>query len=405
MSITEDQYFEAINNNYTDFSKVNFIWTIPYKLITPSPGYPTEDEQSYEGTDYLRTSPKNPNDFDSVVESFPVLGIIITPSWYCSDVFVAVNRYDPKTFNQIYLDNKDSSNNYWQVSNSGGIDKGAYWLYLAEGSAIYMYLSNTLRAMNKVHAIYKHLASVSPTKDRNQLLNDTLDQIIQNSQTGNMNDVYVQYKSLFSSNSAKRNYFVLDDQHWEDYLNTVSKTVSDTGNSIRNFLLGIINILTDESVATNNYPLTNTPLNGLYVYYAQEFNNMGKSGAVNPVDPYLKDIAHNYGAIMMFANWNSSALWTCEILHKNPNTDAPKMFYFKNNNSYSIVYNNRSGCFKIDNNDGFKELSNYPTLKDGAWPYIYSPDVSASNYNGQGIPTYETKCANQLQKLRSLYSR
>ena len=117
-----------------------------------------------------------------------------------------------------------------------------------------------------------------------------------------------------------------------------------------------------------------TALNGIYVYYAQELNNMGKSGLVNPVDPELKIIAPNYDAIMMFANWNSSALWTCEILHKNPsNLEAPIIYYLKDKD--------------------YIKLSNYDNdLKNGSWDYIWSDDVKASNYENKGVPAYNNSC-------------
>ena len=240
------------------------------------------------------------------------------------------------------------------------------------------------------------------------MLTETLNKIIENSQEQTIIGVYNQYKSLFATNTAKPNYFVLTEDQWNDFEDTVKGYVGIGPDDTSNFMLGIIDILTNEILATNNSPVGEGSVNGLYIYYAQEFDNMGKSGAVNPVDPYLKEIVPNYDAIMMFANWNSSALWTCEILHRKPNTTAPKMFYFKiENNNYRITYNNKSGCFKIDNNNngGYKELSNYPSLKDGNWKYIYSPDVPASNFNGKGLPTYESNCESQIRIMNSLNLR
>ena len=218
-----NEYFTLINNNYNNFKDINFIWTIPFKdfIKTPSSNNIVVRNQSYTNNDYLRNSPSNSNDFNSIVSSFPQVNEIITPSWYCSAVFVALNRYNPLSFNQIYLDNKDKSKTKWEISNSGGIDKGSYWLYLGEGSGIYMDFPHSLRAMNKVHAIYTHLQKLSPQKSRESLLKNTLDLIIKNSYSKSLESVYAQYKSLFSANSQKRNYFVVEGNDWDNFFNTV----------------------------------------------------------------------------------------------------------------------------------------------------------------------------------------
>jgi hypothetical protein len=136
-------YLAQINNQAT-FQTLNYLWTIPFQQVTAAKVGFRETNQSYLNNNSLRLSPQDSSNLNDIIKSFPKVGDILTPSWFCSQVAVAVNRYDPTTFNQIYQDSrKNVVGERWQVQNNGGRDAHqAYWFYLCIGSGIWTDLTH-----------------------------------------------------------------------------------------------------------------------------------------------------------------------------------------------------------------------------------------------------------------------
>ncbi len=385
-------YLDSINHQAT-IATLNFLWTIPYKELGCGSGFRTTD-QSYLSSNPLRRSPCDSNNLASIVSSFPCPLDIITPSWYCSQVFVAVNRYHPLTFNQLYLDNKNRTDIRWQVQNSGGISAGDhYWFYWTIGSGIWAEFQCTLRAMNKVHAIYRHLLSESCGSCGNRccVLRETLDRLLvytsADQLVDNMRHMLTGQRNTGSIATDDVTYFNLTDTQWEQFKHAMSDRWDPaepmTNDSV---VLGILDILTDEKTGTTQCPVTDKN-----VYYAQELNNLGKFGDQNPVDPALRQVAGHYDAVIMYANWNSSALWTTEILHTPPDGQTPPTLYRCNAPSATTL------CSPCD--EGFNPshpccpCSCGSTPAPGSWSYLWSDDVPASNYRGQGTIAYQAHCS------------
>lgn len=114
-----------------------------------------------------------------ILDSLPRLNTLWTPSYFCYPM-VAVNRFNPRAWNQYYLDflaavpggSVLQEQLLLEVGNNGGNTPGcdpvslttAYFFYLTRGSGTYIKPSLTLLGMNKMHSVYlNQLRSLTPT--------------------------------------------------------------------------------------------------------------------------------------------------------------------------------------------------------------------------------------------------